>query len=78
MGNSISTNHHDNHCNENNEHNENNENKCLICWEKIEYIELIRCTRCNIQLHTYCEETYRNTKNYCKCPHCQRIGTLYN
>ena len=70
MGNHISTNYHINH--------NNNDNKCLICWEKIEYIELVRCGRCNIQLHTSCEETYRNTKNHCKCPHCQCIGTLYN
>lgn len=79
MGNRISTNHHVNHNDNKNDNNNNNENKCLICWEKIEYIELVRCGRCNIQLHTYCEETYRttkNTKNYCKCPHCQGIGTL--
>ena len=51
-------------------------NTCLICWEQIEWIDLVFCTHCNISLHVYCEETYRNTRGYCKCPHCQRIGTL--
>ena len=49
---------------------------CLICWEPIHFIELVQCNQCNIQLHTYCEETYRGCKGYCKCPHCQQIGTL--
>jgi hypothetical protein len=49
---------------------------CLICWDNIEYIDLIICIKCNICLHAYCEETYRGTIGYCKCPHCQRIGTL--
>ena len=53
----------------------NNEN-CLICWEPIHYIELVECYQCNIQLHAYCEETYRGGKGYCKCPHCQQVGTL--
>ena len=51
-------------------------NKCLICWEHIHFIQLVKCHRCNIQLHTYCEDTYRGRKNYCKCPHCQGIGTF--
>ena len=52
--------------------------KCLICWENIESIEKISCFQCNIMLHAYCEETYRNisSRQYCKCPHCQQIGTL--
>ena len=50
--------------------------QCLICWEQINNIELVECTRCNIYLHAYCEETYREGKGYCKCPHCQRVGTL--
>ena len=50
--------------------------ECLICWEKINNIDLVRCIGCNIQLHTYCEETYRGGTGYCKCPHCQQIGTL--
>ena len=49
---------------------------CIICWEKIEKIDIVQCTRCNINLHAYCEQTYRGGKGYCKCPHCQRIGTL--
>jgi hypothetical protein len=49
---------------------------CLICWDEVDHIELIQCIRCNIHLHTYCEETYRGGKGYCKCPHCQQIGTL--
>ena len=50
--------------------------KCLICWETIHFIDLVQCAQCNIQLHTYCEQTYREEKGYCKCPHCQQIGTL--
>jgi hypothetical protein len=54
-----------------------NENQnCLICWDEVDHIELVQCMRCNIHLHAYCEETYRGGKGYCKCPHCQRIGTL--
>jgi len=51
---------------------------CFICWEKIESIDKVTCIRCNISLHASCEETYRNinTRQYCKCPHCQQIGTL--
>jgi hypothetical protein len=49
---------------------------CLICWEPIDSIELVFCIRCNIQLHAYCEQTYRGGKGYCKCPHCQQVGTL--
>ena len=49
---------------------------CLICWEPIHFIELVHCYQCNIQLHTYCEQIYRGGKKYCKCPHCQQIGTL--
>jgi hypothetical protein len=56
------------------EHSHNE--RCLICWEPIHFIELVQCTRCHIQLHTHCEELYRTGKNYCKCPHCQQIGTL--
>jgi len=49
---------------------------CLICWEQINIRELTKCVRCNISLHHLCEETYRGDKGYCKCPHCQRIGSL--
>ena len=54
--------------------NENTD--CLICWEQVEFIDKVQCIRCNIYLHAYCEETYRGGKGYCKCPHCQGIGTL--
>jgi len=54
-----------------------NENKdCLICWEQVDNNDCVQCIQCNIHLHTYCEETYRGEKGYCKCPHCQGIGTL--
>jgi hypothetical protein len=57
-----------------------NENKdCLICWEQVDNndcTQCVQCIQCNIQLHPYCEETYRGEKGYCKCPHCQGIGTL--
>jgi hypothetical protein len=56
--------------------NTNQKEECLICWEEIDNIHLVRCIICNIQLHTYCEETYRDGKGYCKCPHCQQVGTL--
>lgn len=49
---------------------------CLICWDPIDSIELVFCTRCNIQLHKYCEETHRGEKGFCKCPHCQQLGSL--
>lgn len=54
----------------------NEKANCLICWEKIDNIDLVQCIQCNIQLHTYCEEIYRGGTGYCKCPHCQQIGTL--
>lgn len=54
-------------------------NICLICWENIDVQRLFqycKCTRCNILLHNTCEAIWRNTKRYCECPHCRRIGTL--
>ena len=68
MGNYISTEHINNV--------DNSDNTCLICWDNIDNTDVIKCIRCNIKLHAYCEETYRNDKRYCKCPHCQQIGTL--
>ena len=50
--------------------------ECLICWEHVQNIDCVHCIQCNIQLHAYCEQQYRGEKGYCKCPHCQRIGTL--
>ena len=49
---------------------------CFICWENLEPIDQVQCTRCNIYLHAQCEEIYRDGKEFCKCPHCQGIGTL--
>ena len=54
----------------------NNRDKCLICWDNISHIDLLTCIQCNICLHTQCEEIYRGTRKFCKCPHCQGIGTL--
>lgn len=71
MGNSYS-NH--NYNNNNNTHNSD----CIICWENVEDIDKVTCIRCNISLHAFCEETDRsiNTRQYCRCPHCQQVGTL--
>lgn len=56
----------------------NNTNECLICWDKIITKKFTKCVRCNIVLHDECERTYRTIQNYnyCKCPHCRRIGSL--
>jgi hypothetical protein len=56
--------------------NHNHSDTCLICWDEVHNMDRVICVRCNIKLHAYCEEIYRNNKGYCKCPHCQRIGTL--
>ena len=50
--------------------------KCLICLEDFDSQKWSKCIRCNILLHNICEKTYRGQKGYCKCPHCQRIGTI--
>lgn len=51
--------------------------QCLICWESIGNIHA-RCIGCNIRMHSVCEERYRKTeeRNYCRCPHCKKVGTL--
>ena len=49
---------------------------CLICWETVDNTKWTQCVRCKIKMHDYCEEIYRNNKGFCKCPHCQRIGSL--
>lgn len=51
---------------------------CFICWEPVDSRPLILCTHCNIHMHGHCQEMYRikSQHNYCKCPHCQQIGTL--
>ena len=53
-----------------------NNSECLICWEKIDNQELVTCVRCKIKIHKVCEDKYRTNKDYCKCPHCQRRGSL--
>lgn len=50
--------------------------ECLICLEQISSRNCVKCIRCKILLHNDCEKTYRNEKGYCKCPHCQQIGTI--
>lgn len=60
----------------NSKSNNNDSVKCLICWDQIDSIDLVQCTRCTIHMHAYCEEIYRGKKGYCKCPHCQQVGTL--
>lgn len=50
--------------------------ECLICWESVDRAKWKQCVRCKIKMHHYCEEQYRNNKGFCKCPHCQRIGSL--
>lgn len=49
---------------------------CLICWDSIEPREWTECHQCNIYLHSRCEKKYRGNRGYCKCPHCQQVGTL--
>ena len=56
--------------------NSSDDKICLICWENINNNKWTKCIKCNITLHDRCEETYRGELLYCKCPHCQRIGTL--
>ena len=53
-------------------------NTCLICWEQILHLKqsYTECFKCKIILHNECENTYRSDRTYCKCPHCQGIGTL--
>lgn len=55
------------------------EETCLICLEDITDPQYVECFICGINLHNGCEQTYRlhNNHNYCKCIHCQRIGTLF-
>ena len=53
---------------------------CLVCCKEIgSSYTWIKCSRCNILLHHHCEEIYNNRRSmHCKCPHCERIGTLFN
>ena len=60
-------------------HNSIKNRSCLVCCKQIgSSYTWIKCLRCNILLHHHCEEMYSNRRTYCKCPHCQRIGTLFN
>lgn len=51
-------------------------NECHICKKQIEIEELIMCVRCNIKLHFECAECFSKSESYCKCPNCNRIGSL--
>ncbi len=52
---------------------------CLICCKQLgSSYTWIKCFRCNILIHHHCEEMYSNRRTYCKCPHCERIGTIFN
>jgi len=63
------------YCNNNN--NSIHTNECLICWDKINTTaNFTKCLRCNIVLHSECETIYRGVRDWCKCPHCQRVGSL--
>jgi uncharacterized protein with PIN domain len=57
-------------------HNNTEEKFCLICWNSIDNNRWTKCLSCNIILHDICEETYRGERGYCKCPHCQKVGSL--
>lgn len=50
--------------------------ECHICKKQIEIEELIMCVRCNIKLHYLCEDALRDGRGYCKCPNCNRVGSL--
>jgi len=50
--------------------------ECLICWENIDEMDMAICITCNIFLHKDCEKRARGERGYCRCPHCQQIGTL--
>jgi hypothetical protein len=59
-----------------NESNATRNSVCYICRKNIEIDELVICMRCNIRLHSNCENIYRHNKNYCKCPNCNKVGSL--
>jgi hypothetical protein len=54
----------------------NRNNVCYICRKTIEIEELVICVRCNIKLHSNCENIYSHNRNYCKCPKCNKVGSL--
>ena len=52
---------------------------CLNCCKEIGSASTwIKWFGCNILLHHDCEEMHSNRRTYCKCPHCEGIGTLFN
>jgi len=53
-------------------------NICYICREQIIKDNLIICINpdCKIILCIKCQNIYRHNRNYCKCPKCERIGSL--
>lgn len=60
-------------------HNSIKNRSCLICCKQIgSSYTWIKCFRCNILLHHHCEEMHSNRRTYCKCSHCEGIGTLFN
>lgn len=56
----------------------NQKQKCYLCLKQINMKQhtITECIKCNIILHNYCEEVFRGTTTYCKCPKCKSIGTL--
>ena len=51
--------------------------ECLICYDAMLKCNDVKCIRCDISIHSKCEKMYRNERGYSRCPHCQRIGTLF-
>lgn len=53
--------------------------ECLICFTEIEH-HWVACSQCKIKMHDVCTRMYLDAKGvrFCKCPHCQSIGTLHN
>ena len=52
---------------------------CIICMVHIDDNMYVACIVCPIKLHYICHKNDNmfNKRNYCKCPHCRRVGTLY-
>lgn len=58
--------------------NQNTNRICLICQKQIHDEIFTKCVVCNINYHRICLDNWidKTTKTYCKCCHCQSIGTL--
>ena len=52
------------------------DDNCIICRNKLDKCKLSKCITCSQIIHGSCEEKYRKTTGYSKCPNCQRIGTM--